>query len=96
MEKGRGGENGTPIERPAWSEPRDSPKETEQVAGNEGTSKNASLMKMKSIKDRSEVEERQEMAPLGTVEMKPWSSNQASRDAAHGEVRFPSGLQVSE
>jgi hypothetical protein len=48
---------GREMERPAWSDPTDSWKETEQVAGKEGTSKNASLMKMKSIKEGREVEE---------------------------------------
>jgi hypothetical protein len=36
------------------------------------------------------------MEPSGTVETKLWSSSQLSREAAHGEVRLPPGLQVSE
>jgi hypothetical protein len=66
------------------------------VAGKEGTSRNASLTKMKSMRDGNEVEERLEMVPSGTVEINPWSSSQVSRDAAQGEVRFPPGDQVSE
>jgi hypothetical protein len=52
------------------------------VTGKEGTSKNASLTKMKSISDGREVEERQVMDPSGTVETNPWSSSQRSKEAA--------------
>jgi hypothetical protein len=87
---------GREMERPAWSDPTETPNETEQVDGKEGISRKASLTKMKSIRDGNEVKDRREIEPSGTVEMKPKSSSQRSRDGAQGEGRLPPGLQVSE
>jgi hypothetical protein len=64
-------------------------KETAHVLGKDGTSKNASLMKMKSIKEGRDMEEKREMAPSGTVERKPSVSSHVSSVLAQGEVLFP-------
>ena len=84
------------MERPAWSDPIDESKETEHEAGKEGTSRNFSLTKMKSISEGREVVNRREMEPSGTVETKPCSSSHPSKEGAQGDARLPPGLQVSE